>query len=188
MKTDKAALLETALTLFSERGYESVSIYDIGAARGVSGAALYRHFRSKGDLLGQLCEKTLDRLSDCVGPVRDEPGSELHALIAGHVRFVTRNAKLLTVTMSDGRALESPWRDTILRRQRAYMRRWESAVGALYPDKQTVVLTMAIHAAIGVINSAARWSETLRSRSDFEERLVRGTHQVIDTLVAPPTD
>ncbi|MGY3494346.1 TetR/AcrR family transcriptional regulator [Bradyrhizobium sp. USDA 4502] len=183
MKTDKVALLETALKLFHERGFQSVTIYDIGAAVGVTGAALYRHFRSKGDVLGLLCEMTLDRLTECTGPRREDPRDELRALIRGQVHFVVQHPKLLLVTMFEGRALEEPWRATIERRQRAHLKRWKSALAGLHPDEDLVNLDVAIYGAIGLINSATRWPPALRSRPDFESRLVAGAHLVIDTFV-----
>ena len=49
----RAELLAGALRLFRQRGYHATSINDIGAAVGVSGPALYRHFESKDDLLAE---------------------------------------------------------------------------------------------------------------------------------------
>lgn len=182
MKTDKTTLLETALSLFHERGYHSVTIYDIGAAAGVTGAALYRHFRSKGDVLGLLCEMTLDRLAECTGAPRNDPREELDRLIVGQVHFVIRYPKLLMVTLTEGRALSPEWRDEIERRQRAHLGRWKTATRALHPQEDAVALDVAIYAAIGVINSATRWPEKLRTQPDFENRLVEGAHMIMDAL------
>ena len=55
-------LLAASATLFAERGFAGVSIDDIGAAAGVSGPAVYRHFPSKQAVLGAilLTEQALD--------------------------------------------------------------------------------------------------------------------------------
>ena len=47
-------LLAASATLFAERGFAGVSIDDIGAAAGVSGPAVYRHFPSKQAVLGAI--------------------------------------------------------------------------------------------------------------------------------------
>lgn len=47
----KQAILRAAARLFRERGYHGTSIRDIGAAAGVSSAALYRHFANKDQVL-----------------------------------------------------------------------------------------------------------------------------------------
>ena len=40
-------IIDTAAELFAERGFHGVSVNDIGAACGISGPALYKHFPSK---------------------------------------------------------------------------------------------------------------------------------------------
>ena len=47
-------LLATAAELFAARGFHGVSVGDIGAACGVSGPALYRHFPSKDAMLAEM--------------------------------------------------------------------------------------------------------------------------------------
>ena len=47
MKDTKARIQQTALDLFSRRGYEAVSVSDIAGALGMTKGALYRHFKSK---------------------------------------------------------------------------------------------------------------------------------------------
>ena len=40
-------LLDATAELVAARGFHAVGIADIGAAAGVSGSAIYRHFRNK---------------------------------------------------------------------------------------------------------------------------------------------
>jgi AcrR family transcriptional regulator len=44
-------MLDAAAKLFSTRGYVDTGIDDIGEAVGVTGPAVYRHFKSKEALL-----------------------------------------------------------------------------------------------------------------------------------------
>lgn len=46
----KREIVETALSLFSEKGFEGTSIQDIADAMGVSQGLCYRYFRSKGEI------------------------------------------------------------------------------------------------------------------------------------------
>jgi AcrR family transcriptional regulator len=50
----KERVERTALDLFAARGIDGVSVADIATAAGVSQGALYRHYRSKDELAGQL--------------------------------------------------------------------------------------------------------------------------------------
>lgn len=51
-----------ALTLFAERGYRATTMADIGAAVGIRGPSLYRHVRSKQDLLAEIMTDTMNEL------------------------------------------------------------------------------------------------------------------------------
>src|ERR1700742_4229995 len=55
LKSDRRLqLLSAAERLFAERGFLAVRLEDIGAAAGVSGPAIYRHFPNKESLLVEL--------------------------------------------------------------------------------------------------------------------------------------
>ncbi|HEY2213587.1 MAG TPA: helix-turn-helix domain-containing protein, partial [Acidimicrobiales bacterium] len=47
----RSLLLRAALNLFRERGYHGAGTNEIGAAVGMTGPAIYRHFANKDDLL-----------------------------------------------------------------------------------------------------------------------------------------
>mgnify|MGYP001792019351 CR=1 FL=1 len=50
----RQALLTAAAALFALHGFNRVSLEDLGAAAGVSGPAVYRHFQGKQAVLGDL--------------------------------------------------------------------------------------------------------------------------------------
>lgn len=56
-KTRKA-ILDSALRLFSRRGFERTSLSDIAKYAGVTRGAIYWHFDDKRDLLLELCNRT----------------------------------------------------------------------------------------------------------------------------------
>ena len=49
-QSTKQRILAEALTLFSEKGYESVTVSEIANAVGVKAPALYKHYKSKRDI------------------------------------------------------------------------------------------------------------------------------------------
>ncbi len=59
----REAVLAGATRLFRERGYHAVSMEDIGAAVGIAGPSVYRHFASKAELLCAACTRMADRLA-----------------------------------------------------------------------------------------------------------------------------
>ena len=53
----KDRILESALTLFSEKGYDGVGVDLIAENAGIKGPSLYKHFRGKEDILDALIGK-----------------------------------------------------------------------------------------------------------------------------------
>ncbi len=52
-QANRAHIVETASTLFRERGYDGVSVADLMAAAGFTHGGFYKHFRSKADLMSE---------------------------------------------------------------------------------------------------------------------------------------
>src|ERR1700727_853967 len=53
-KPRRAEIMSAAAALFAQRVFHGVSIDDIGAAAGLSGPGIYRHFPSKEAVLAQM--------------------------------------------------------------------------------------------------------------------------------------
>ena len=115
-------LLSAAADLVAERGFHAVGITDIGAAAGVSGAAIYRHFASKQDILVALLDRVVEGLRDgarlAVADART-PDDALDALIAAHVDFALRDRSIIAVYDQEAHTLPDDDRRRIRRTQRA---------------------------------------------------------------------
>lgn len=55
----RAHLLDTALRLFTEQGYEEVRVEDIAREAGLSRAAFYKHFSERDEIIGELLDRLL---------------------------------------------------------------------------------------------------------------------------------
>ena len=92
--------MEATATLVAERGYHQVGVDEIGAAAGVTGAAIYRHFSGKQELLVAVIERAVDAL---MGEARrivgtaPSPAAAIDALVSAHVRFALTETALITV-------------------------------------------------------------------------------------------
>jgi AcrR family transcriptional regulator len=60
--TDRDSIALVAVGLFLERGYDAVTIDDIAQAAGISRTTLWRHYRSKGEILWVHTDESLDEL------------------------------------------------------------------------------------------------------------------------------
>jgi AcrR family transcriptional regulator len=83
-------ILDTASQLFSEHGYESVTLRAIAEKLGYSHAALYRYFPDKASLLAEICRDTFGHLTvelDAQQSQAQGPEAQLLAVSLGFVRF-----------------------------------------------------------------------------------------------------
>lgn len=60
MNLTKDKILDTALSLFSKKGFEAVSTNDIAGSLGLTKGALYRHFKSKREIFDAIVRKMED--------------------------------------------------------------------------------------------------------------------------------
>jgi AcrR family transcriptional regulator len=76
----RTAILDSALAVFSQRGYHSASIDDIAGEAGVSKALIYEHFASKqelhGDLIARNARELTQRVAGALSSVEVESTSE----------------------------------------------------------------------------------------------------------------
>lgn len=57
----RAAIIQSAMKLFSERGFRGTTTRELASAVGVSEPVLYQHFPSKGDLYTAIIETAMNR-------------------------------------------------------------------------------------------------------------------------------
>ena len=71
--TTKERIMDVALHMFSERGYEAVSIRDICGEVGIKESTLYYHFKNKMDILDSLIAKFKDHISGLLSHIDEIP-------------------------------------------------------------------------------------------------------------------
>src|SRR3954464_10345772 len=104
-KSDRRSqLIAAAERLVAERGYLAVRLEDIGAAVGVSGPAIYRHFPNKEALLVELLVGISTRLLAGATDVVAEagpPADALDGLVDFHLDFVFTEPDLIRIQDRD---------------------------------------------------------------------------------------
>ncbi|WP_460868243.1 TetR/AcrR family transcriptional regulator [Rhodococcus aerolatus] len=143
-------LLGVAAGLMAERGYHGVSINDLGAAAGVSGPALYRHFASKQAVLGEMLVGISRRLLEG-GRARAEQGVD--ALLAFHADFALTEPELIRVQDRDLASCSAEDAHQVRRLQRAYTEVWVAALRVELPGLGEDEARARVHAVFGLLNS-----------------------------------
>jgi len=152
----RAALLAAGATLFARSGFNGVSIEDLGAAVGVSGPAVYRHFTGKQAVLAALLVGASDDLLTgglaVVNAPTDGPAA-LAALVKFHVRFALDNPDVIRVQDRDLGSLPDADRKRVRAVQREYVELWVHVLARMHPTIEVGLLRMRAHATFGLINS-----------------------------------
>ncbi len=152
-------ILDTAAELFAARGFHGVSVADLGAACGISGPALYKHFASKDAMLAEMLVSISEELL-AVGRERAGSASDAAAacaaLVGWHVEFALRHRPLIVVQDRDWSSLPVEARARVRALQRAYVDLWAEQLRAMQPTLAPEEARARAHAAFGLINSTPR--------------------------------
>lgn len=157
-------ILEAAAELVARRGYHAVSLADIGAAAGIVGSGIYRHFGSKSAILDALLDQAMDRLAgDAARALATGAGGEqvLAALVAGQVAFAVDDRRLVRLYQREIHTLPEADRRRLRHRQRHYIEEWVRVLAGMRPGMADGEARARVHAAIGAIQSVASYNSSL---------------------------
>jgi AcrR family transcriptional regulator len=150
-------ILEIAVGLFATHGYHGVSMDDIGAAAGVTGPALYHHFRGKEAMLiaalNPVSEGLLTGSQARVAELADEPVQALESLVEFHVGFALANPAVIALHLHELDRLPEEPRRQIRRLQRLYVEVWVQILTAVRAELDAAEARVLAHAAFGLMNS-----------------------------------
>ncbi len=149
-------ILSTAAEMFATRGFHGVSVAELGAACGVSGPALYRHFPTKDAMLAEMLVSISEELLS-VGRQRaaeaPDPVTAVRALVDWHVDFALRHRPLIVVQDRDWESLPTADRERVRTLQREYVELWADHLRAVHAGLEPDQGRAMSHAAFGLINS-----------------------------------
>jgi AcrR family transcriptional regulator len=149
-------LLSAAERLFAERGFLAVRLEDIGAAAGVSGPAIYRHFPNKESLLVELLVGISTRLLAGAREVRSreaDTAAALNGLIDFHLDFALGEPDLIRIQDRDLAHLPAAAQRQVRRAQRQYVEVWVGVLRELEPRLAEADARLMAHAVFGLLNS-----------------------------------
>ena len=152
----RAQILAVAAELFARHGFHGVSIADLGAAVGVSGPALYRHFPSKEALLAEMLVGISEHLlagGQARAAASEDPHRVLADLVDFQVDFALREPELIVVQDRDLANLPAEARRHVRRLQRMYVEIWVDTIQRVHPGLPAESARIAAHGAFGLLNS-----------------------------------
>lgn len=158
---DPDSLLDVAVTVFNERGYDGTSMEQLARMAGISKSSIYHHVAGKEALL----RVALDRALDALFAVCEEPGSTTGPAI-DRLRYVIHRSievldqELPYVTLLLRVRGNTPTELAALERRRAFDRFVAKLVARAAEDgdlRAELDPALATRLIFGMINSIAEW-------------------------------
>lgn len=150
-------ILRVAAQLFAERGFHGVGVDDIGAAAGITGPGIYRHFEGKDAILAEMLVRISERLlAGAQARAEDangDPVTALTGLIAWQTDFALSNPALIVVQDRDLANVADRERHRVRQLQRRYVEVWVAVLSRLHPEAAEAQIRARAHALFGLINS-----------------------------------
>lgn len=159
MSARRQQILDIAADLFAHRGFHGVSVAELGAACGISGPALYKHFASKDAMLAEMLVSISQQLlaeGRSRARAAPDPRSAIGALVEGHIDFSLSHRALIVVQDRDWSSLSEAARTQVRSLQRAYVEVWADQLALVHAGLPHDRARAMAHAAFGLINSTPR--------------------------------
>lgn len=182
----KADLIEAALQVFSEKGYDRASLQDIAERVGILKGSVYYYFQSKEQLLFGVVRFVHDQFLDnarTLAAKSGDPLTRLRNLLIGHAIFICDNIDRAVVFLREMDALPPEQQARILGPDHAYQRVFRDLIiagqsqGQIPEDVNPKLATLWI---LGALNWLHRWYRSDRPEgpesvaTQFAEQLTRG--------------
>lgn len=185
----RRALLSAAAALFAADGFNRVSLEDLGAAAGVSGPAVYRHFAGKQAVLGALLLSVSQELLDGGRQViadSDGAAAALRRLVEFHVDFALGNPDVIRVQDQDFSNLADEEQAEVRALQRSYVELWVEVLAGLHPNTEAAQLRIRAQATFGLINSTPHSVRSHGRRIAVKRARPLLESMALAALMAPP--
>lgn len=156
--------MAAAADLFHTNGFHVTGIDEIGAAVGITGPGVYRHFESKQDLLSAIIEHSLERHQEIVSDVKAsglEPREALTKLIETSALALVVNRHQASIYFQEARHLDPENYARFVRTQRGLIADWVEILRAARPELSGEEARVEVRAVSGLLNSVGLFSTAM---------------------------
>ncbi|SED02275.1 TetR/AcrR family transcriptional regulator [Rhodococcus koreensis] len=174
-------LIKHATRLFDERGFQSVRMDDIGAAAGITGSSVYKHFPTKEEILSTALIRGDERMHSGMAAALQQGGTaeeKLDLLLRSHIDFALEHSRLIGILTSERDELPEKERKHSQRSQRDYANVWKRLLRESRPELGPEAAKIVIDTVFIVVNSLVRM-RAARERPDLGDRLIELTTSLL---------
>lgn len=177
-------ILDVAVGLFHEHGYHATGMDEIGAAAGITGPGVYRHFASKEEILETLMRSRGEAVmadADRIAASDLPPHEALDALARSYVVGIATHPSLAVVAMYERHILDTATRAWVDRMERRNVEQWVAAVRLVRTDLSEAEARVLVHAALSLGVAICNYESGLD-----EDGLVGLMHSMVTTAILGP--
>ena len=109
--TTKQKVRQAAQKLFRERGYAAIGMRELANEVGIQAPSLYNHYKSKDDLLREICFEMAKQFFDAfnkAAATEERLPRKLKAVIKAHIGVIATNLEASEVFFNEWMFLEQP--------------------------------------------------------------------------------
>lgn len=176
----KAEIVSAAAEFFAAQGFSGTGIDEIGARVGITGPAIYRHFKGKDALLAAVVMDTVEAFA--VSDAAVEAGHEQMAAEA--VAAALDDPARLVTYMRERHRLVGEAKVGLARAERRLYRPWREAIRAANPGLDAEAIARRQRAVLTAMSAVAARPQSL-GRPRLERLLVEA---MVAVLCGPPLD
>jgi len=178
-------ILDSAVQIFSQKGYHATSMQDIAKAVKLQKASLYHHIHSKQEILVAVLDRALDLLIENIQEVTLLPlpaDMKLQQAVQIYLKVMLENRDLAAVLLLEHRSLDPQLKEQHIPRRDRFERLWRDLIQEGM-DQEVFVCqdsALAARALLGMMNWSITWfrpdgSLSYRQLSDqFSDLFLKG--------------
>jgi AcrR family transcriptional regulator len=173
----REAILVAAMRLFTDHGYQSVGVDDVGAAAGITGATVYHHFPSKSALLAAAVTRCLEAMMFDLTAALDRsatPSVATDLVLRHFVRTSTIHDGTIGTLIAEINSLPAAERGHVRQMYQDYLGEWVALLMGHRPDLAEGEAQVLVYATITMVNSLLRIPHVRRRPTLPHELVVLG--------------
>jgi len=176
----RGQILESASSLFYERGYGATSIRDIAEAVGISSSTMYHHFANKQDVLHAIVSRFMNGFVDATVPIlRDataSPSERIRDMVRIHIEYSDDHRPELLIGNPIRYALDPTQQAEGIKLQTAYHDAVRDLIeeGCRTGEFTVADVSITTMAVLDMLNGIREWFSPhgLLTRSEIVDRYV----------------
>ncbi|OQP07367.1 MULTISPECIES: TetR/AcrR family transcriptional regulator [Geobacillus] len=171
----KEKLMEAGIELFERKGFKETSVQEIVEAVGATKGAFYYYYKSKEELLRDICISYIEDLLDQQTRLLQEPEKscteKLHAIVYMVIRNIRTRKKSARIFFREMRHLADDHLEEIRAKRRAFRKQYEQliqegvACGEFKPSLHAEMITFGL---LGITNWSYYWFQPDKGVSEEE--------------------